>query len=217
MPHVNREIILFIKISVPSQFSKIIMRAKKLAGIVSFSGYRFSPHITLYLCRFPRSNMPALLRAAQKLKRRHFALTIESASKGLTAERPYYFLKIKGNQNLFLLHNDIVRSANSLRNGFIRSVDHERLSLGLYSAMETRMVKKYGYPMVKSQFQPHITIGLAVLNDRRQFNELKRNLLKTAGKSFWVNSFDISLQIFDVSLRQYVGTLERHKITLKKI
>src|SRR3989338_4974090 len=195
MPHVNREIILFIKISVPSQFSKIIMRAKKLAGIVSFSGYRFSPHITLYLCRFPRSNMPALLRAAQKLKRRHFALTIESASKGLTAERPYYFLKIKGNQNLFLLHNDIVRSAYRLRNGLTLSIDRERMSRNLYSAEETKMVKKYGYPMVKSQFQPHITIGPARPNDKEQFNELKRSLLKIKGKPFWVDSFDIILQI----------------------
>lgn len=216
MPSAGREIILFIKIAIPLEISRIIARAKKSAGVASFPGVRFSPHITLYLCRFPQSNMPSLLRSMRKFKSHRFTVTIERAVRGLTAKQPYYFLKVKRDQNLFLLHNDIVRLANGLRRNLIRLADRERLSLGFYSASEIRTIKRYGYPLVRSQFQPHITIG----PDRDgggQFDALKRKLLKIAGKSFWVDSVDVRLQLFDVSRRKYNGVLERHKIILKKL
>lgn len=217
MASATTETILFIKIPLPRRFAKIVSRAKRQTGIASFKEYRFSPHITLHLCRIPHKNWRLLVSRIQNMQIPSFAVAISNVQVVTAAARQYFYLMVKKNNQLRSLQYQLLKEVNRYRNNQIRSVDKKRMSAGIYSVLEKRMIRLYGYPLSSRLFHPHVTVGPIGNNWRDQLRTLKVCLRQIHGQSFLVDSYSVVLRKFDIKRQKYTDAILHQKVFLKKL
>lgn len=193
---------LFISTPLPGRLSERIKRGKAKTGIAAFTAYRFVPHLTFYLCRFPERNWESLKMGLEQVKSPILRTTVGRPRVGVSASRTYLYLPLSG-RGIVRLHERILRIANGYRKSLLRSVDKERLRMDLYGRSERRSISRYGYGIAGETYFPHSTIGPVDNPSTALLRELTKNLNTVVGESFDIRSLDVRLQQYDVSKKKY--------------
>ena len=165
----------FIGLKINDSFSKKIQSTRNdlIGKEIMDPKKRYFPHVTLYAQGF--DDEKKLLNSFEELSFEKFSVSIKGIDvfKHKKSKDILHF-KIETNTELKKIHNKIVNSLNKLRNdelpNIILNSDHD------LTIKEVRYTKEYGYPNIKNQYHPHITIGS--FNDQKKLditlNEFKK-------------------------------------------
>lgn len=133
------------------QWSRLISTRHKTNYILDQKKY--FPHLSLYSARYPFKNKQAVENAVKQIAMEtgKFEIKLE----GFSCFSGYFFYDAKKNKELVALHERIVDTLNSLREGLIS--DNQRQLKGLSHDHE-RAIQEYGYLSVKKLYMPHISL-----------------------------------------------------------
>lgn len=216
----HMEHILGIHINLPKELHSRIVKNKRALGIEYSSNYESTPHVTLYLSRFPKKNFAHLTHALCRTTRSlvPFRMTVKEPAWETTSEgNPFVALACARTKPLMMLHRTVLRTANTLRERLIRSKDEERIRNGQLVGEKKRLTLRYGYARVLRQYHPHITYG-EILEKTTRLPALKRRVhTKTKeliGTQWKVDRFVVGLSLYDVRKQRYVRTIKKTTIEL---
>lgn len=154
------EKVIGIHLDIPKPTSKIILQAIKQTNIAYPRYYKYSPHLTLYRCRFPANHFSKLINKLKALKLKPISLKINKVNvQRINQDAAFLSLNFAKADLVKNLHRKVLQPANKLRGQLIRSKDKNRLRHGFFSLKEQQYITRYGHQSVLSLFTPHITLG----------------------------------------------------------
>ncbi|MFH1457191.1 MAG: DUF1045 domain-containing protein [Patescibacteria group bacterium] len=187
--------------NIPKQISNKIAQAQKDCNIYYSRNYIFTPHVTFYASKFTASAFEEFEQAIKECKLKPFKIKVGKvkSDQSLRKDNAFLYVDILKNRSLMDAHKVILKIANKLRGNLIRAKDTVRIKNNVYTAEETKYIKKYGFMRVLKFFRPHITLG-ELSTKEAQEKSLKKNLKARfsdlEGKEFEVKSIMISFQLY---------------------
>lgn len=155
------ETILGVHVELPKAISKNIRRFRHTSKNFVLASYPFTPHITIFLCRFPKRNFAKLMKRLTQLRLDATTLMIAGSRDALHAgTSTFLMLTIKKTAGLSALHTAVVQAASALRDHRLRKKDALRLLEQSLSRRNRTYLLRYGYFRVLKNFKPHITVGV---------------------------------------------------------
>lgn len=213
------EKILGIHINAPPRVERAIDKVRHHVERY-FGSQEYAPHITLYLARYRASAFHLLV---QQLTTNP-APSCKVIIGGLLVERLVdgrWFLALKVRRTPLLLrqHTQLIRRANELRGGLIRTKDQARIQNDEYSAVEKKRIMKYGYSRVMSEFHPHFTIGTidAKFSRAEAVKKVKKYLEPLQGLTWVPSEVVVGLYDFDTRRGRYTGRPREATVHLEAV
>ena len=134
-------------ISLSQQFSK------KYETQFTLDNKHYIPHISLYHFPIPKHNLKILTSTLEEIANSHQSLILETTT---LSTRNYLWWNINKTHQLEKLHTDLLKKINPLRENLQRiKIDNSDQG---FTNQQKMYIKKYAYPLVESEFVPHITI-----------------------------------------------------------
>lgn len=159
---------------------KLSMRSIKLAQEVILSkkvyfavnNSKYFPHLTVYKAEFPVSNKKVIFEGLESFSKQQkpFILTFNK----IYSAWGWLGIDFKRTAGIIRIHKTILDLLNPLREGHIREKYLEELKTNKYSPSQKRNILEYGYPLVLSEYRPHLTLARFV--DSRKADRIKDNL-----------------------------------------
>lgn len=130
--------------------------AAKLAPTKSVVGLETSqtPHVTLYVSRFPERNLPKLLDIVKEIASLHAPVCFSST--GVNVKWRYVGITLALTDEIKKIHEEVVRSLNGLREGHTKYKETD--SFDAMTPEELENIKTWGYAHVMNLYIPHITL-----------------------------------------------------------
>lgn len=145
----------------------------------------FLPHVTLFQGNFDTINR-VKMGVETALSQSVGPRDIKLEDVGLFAQN-FVFLDCQKTSSLSALHNLVVDFVNPQRATEVASIGKEQNLSGL-SSEEIQNLEDYGYPFVKEQFRPHLTLGRVTGNTLPSLDRLQKllgpALVRLRNKSF---------------------------------
>lgn len=207
------ETTLGIHLDVPHDIGRCLTRVRR--GATPYPGsQRLTPHLTLYLARFPASEFNALRAVLARRKLPQCRLSIIGPyTERLANGSVFVGARIRRTPTLMALHRIIVTTANRLRHGMLRTKDLTRLKQGYFSAHGSSIIRRYGYLRVLSNFVPHVTIG--TVPSTRDLNRIKTAFKKSATRTWIAHGLIVGLYRYDTSRQRYETRCRKTRIPLQ--
>jgi 2'-5' RNA ligase len=151
--------------------SKFITTNYETAFTLDNHGY--FPHITLFSPVFPCKNSDKVIEKLEEVsKERSY---IKLFSEGVSYNKKFLMVNFKITAELFNLHIKVLKIINPLRENLLRSKYKDQEYLRNLTDSECKNIKKWGYPRVMDDFDPHLTISKLKRNEDKKHIE---NLIK---------------------------------------
>lgn len=117
----------------------------------------FFSHITIYKAEFPIRNGKEIFRVLNKCSKEIKCFILKFNQ--FYAESGWLGLGFKKNKQVYETHKKIVKRLNPLRKGHIQNkyLDIQD-DTDNFSGKQRSYVKKYGYPLVMSEYRPHLSL-----------------------------------------------------------
>lgn len=144
---------------------KLLLETERLSKSLSknFQTYftldnqSFYSHLTLYSPEFPTNRKQSIIKVVKKISHEVNKFTA-NLEKGFQFQDGFIGIQVENSINLRNLHNKVVDRLNSSREGELREKYKGQSVLEKYTTEQLSNIKSYGYPDVKSLFDPHITL-----------------------------------------------------------
>jgi len=145
---------------VPDTVRRGIMALRRRFDFEDDERSRFSPHITVYLCRIGG------LRDFREGLRRLVGARLRVPTVQLLAARmsrgdgsPLMYIGVRRSRSLDALHRAVVNTINPIRGKMVRAKDVARMRSGALGAGGALLLRQFGYQDVAERFHPHVTVG----------------------------------------------------------
>lgn len=136
------------------KLARKIVKNKKIYFVINKEKYY--PHLTVYKAEFPLKNRKAIFEGLKEFSKyqKPFVLNFN----GFYSEWGWLGIDFKKTREVYDAHKRILELMNPLREGHIREKFFNELKTNKYSVAQKKNVVKYGYPLVLSEYHPHLTL-----------------------------------------------------------
>ncbi|MFA6908345.1 MAG: 2'-5' RNA ligase family protein [Patescibacteria group bacterium] len=198
------ETILGIHLNIPEPFARRILEAIRKTQIVYPRNYTYTPHMTLYLCRFSARRFPVLIHSLEALQLKPVRITPIGVRAHRHKNHAFLSLDLVRTSTILQLHAQILRIANPMRGNLLRSRDKSRLAQNIFSAKERRLLSQYGYHRVAGAYRPHITLGeIAWKQGHSRVTQLTKTLRTLNGIKITLSHLVIGMYRYDQATETY--------------
>ncbi len=155
-PTVDRNVVILFDKQLTNEFIKLSQKiSSKVPSKINLNASDEIPHLTLYLSRYPKRNVPkvidAIFKVALSTKPFRLKLTQKSCHSSGTI-----FIDAEISPELFTLHEKLVDELNTFREGLYN--DDEMKLPGRTKKIRKNLIE-YGMWAVKQDYVPHVSVG----------------------------------------------------------
>ncbi|MFH1235445.1 MAG: 2'-5' RNA ligase family protein [Parcubacteria group bacterium] len=211
------EKVIGIHLEVPRQASKIILAGIKRAGITYPRYYRFTPHLTLYHCRFHAAKYATLVRRLNALQLHTVRMRIQKVNVWKNKNGSAFLsLALSRTPDIQKIHRQVLQPANALRGSLIREKERRLLADGAFNRKERQYIERYGSQHVLFLYHPHITLGeVPGTTVKAVVKKLHPSLRRLQKIELVLSTMNVGLYNFDNTSRKYVKVVREKEIALR--
>jgi len=185
---------------------QIIDLSLKIKQIYELSYYvdgeRFYPHLSLLNMVLPEYNLEKVKTVAQEYFINYSGINIETMDIFCSISG-IVMLRVKKNQQLTLLHNEILNIFNPLRDSLINDKYKEERYLEALYEKDRSLILKYGNKWVLDNYDPNITFArLKNINDFKDIKNMYESIISNNVTS--CDSIKITREYFGVDNRSEI-------------
>jgi len=155
-PTIDRNIVVLFDKKLTNQFIKLSENISSVIhSKINLNLNDEIPHLTLYMTKYPAKNNNKVLEKLKEISSHIKPFKIFFNSKSLHSTGTV-FIDTLFNNNLYMLHSNLVDTLNPLREGLYNK---DELNLPSLTNEKKQSLINYGMWAVKKNYTPHVSVG----------------------------------------------------------